>query len=187
MGTSTYPRWLLSYYREAEVRSADLLQRLLRQADDPALQIYLTRQLADETHHIQMWTELMSELGEPPTALKRGYRHYLHKYTGMPSNVLDLLALTCVVEERVQQRYRDHIPQAGHESRIADTLQALVADEEWHVQGIRHWLAKLEKQEGRTRVAAALDYYLSLEELAYVDLIDEGIALLRCASGKHLQ
>ncbi len=172
MVTSTYPVWLLNYYREAEVRSADLLQRLLRHLDNPELQIPVTRQLADEARHSQIWTELLSELGAPLTAMKKGYRHYLHKYAGMPSSVLDLLALLYVVEERVQQRYRDHAPQAGEDKRIGETRQTLVADEEWHVQGVCGWLAKLEKQQGRTRVAAALDYYRSAEASAYADLID---------------
>ena len=174
--SSTYPMWLLSYYREAEVRSADLLQRLLRQTDNPEWQIYLTRQLVDEARHIQLWTELMSELGESLAAPKRGYRHYLQKYVGTPSNLLDSLALICAVEEQIQQRYRDHLPQAGQEPRIAAALQILAADEEWHVQGVRNWLTKVEKQGGRTRVAAALDYYRALEALAYDDLIGERVA-----------
>ena len=33
-GHRTYPIWLLSYSREAELRGAELLQRLLRKADD---------------------------------------------------------------------------------------------------------------------------------------------------------
>lgn len=40
------------------------------------------------------------------------------------------------------------------------------------MQGVRGWLATLEKQKGRTRVAAALDYYRSAEARAYADLID---------------
>jgi tRNA isopentenyl-2-thiomethyl-A-37 hydroxylase MiaE len=164
--------WLFHYYREAEVRSADLLQRLLRQTEDPELQIYATRQLADEARHIQLWTELLSDLGEPLAALKKGYRHYLHTRAGMPTSVLDLLALTYVVEARVQQRYRDYAPQAGEDQRIVETLQTLATDEEWHVQGVRDWLAKQERQAGRTRVAAALDYYRSSEANAYADLID---------------
>ncbi|MBI3245513.1 MAG: ferritin-like domain-containing protein [Deltaproteobacteria bacterium] len=172
METRTYPKWLLQYYREAEIRSADLLQRLLRHADDPELQIDLTRQLADEARHIQLWTELMSELGISLTPRKRGYRHYLHKYTGMPSSVLDALALVHAVEERVQQRYREHLPHAGQAPRIVTMLQALAADEEWHLQDVRRWLAKLEKRDGRTRVAAALDYYRPLEARAYADLIE---------------
>jgi predicted GTPase len=164
--------WLLNYYREAEVRSADLLQRLFRQADDPELQIYLTRQLADEARHIQMWTELINELRESVTAMNKGYQQFLRTYAGTPFNLIDSLALIYIVEEQVQQRYRDHIAQARQASRIIETLQIVASDEEWHIRGVRHWLMKLEKREGRTRVAAALDYYRRLEALAYADLID---------------
>jgi hypothetical protein len=105
----------------------------------------------------------------------------------MPSKILDLLALICAVEARVQQRYRDHIPQAGQAPRIAAAIRVSVTDEEWHMQGMRSWLAKLEKQEGRTRVVAALDYYRSVEALAYDDLLDEGAAPLSPASGQYFQ
>jgi hypothetical protein len=83
----------------------------------------------------------------------------------MPTSVLDALALTYVVEERVQQRYHDHMRQAGQELRLAETLQMLATDEEWRVRGVHHWLMKREKQEGRTRVAAALDYHQLWENL----------------------
>ena len=39
MGRITYQIWLLSYYREAELRGADLLQRLLRKTEAPDLQL----------------------------------------------------------------------------------------------------------------------------------------------------
>jgi len=61
----TSQTWPLSYFREAKVCSADLLQRLLRRTDDPELQIDLTRQLADEARHIQLLSELILELGGP--------------------------------------------------------------------------------------------------------------------------
>jgi tRNA isopentenyl-2-thiomethyl-A-37 hydroxylase MiaE len=170
----TPPLWLLNYYREAEVRSADLLQRLLRYIDDPELQIYLTRQLADEARHIQLWTELINELGGRLPAARKGYRHYLQRSAGAPTSVLELLALTCIVEERVQQRYQVHALQAGADARIVAMLQTLVADEAWHLTGVRDWLAKIEKQEGKTRVAAMLDHYRPMEARAYAALIGEG-------------
>jgi hypothetical protein len=168
---SSYSRWLLHYYREAEMRSADLLQRLLRQTEDPDLLVYLTRQLADEASHIQMWSELMSEMGESLVPPKRGYRQYLQKHAGLPDMVCNSLALICAVEEHVQQRYRDHLSQAASEPRIVALLEQLATDEEWRVQGVRQWLAKQEKREGQTRVNAALDYYRSAEAMAYAELI----------------
>jgi hypothetical protein len=51
MECGAYQLWLLSYYREAELRGADLLQRLLRKTDDPDLQLNLTHHFADEAPH----------------------------------------------------------------------------------------------------------------------------------------
>jgi hypothetical protein len=62
----TYQIWLLSYYREAELRGADLLQRLLRKTEDPDLQFNLTHHFADEAHHAWLWTELIHKLGGAP-------------------------------------------------------------------------------------------------------------------------
>lgn len=171
----TSPMWPLSYFREAEVRGADLLQRLLRQTDDPELQIYLTRQLADEARHIQLLSKLILELGGTLTSSRKGYRHHLHRKAGIPSTILDLLALTQVVEERVQQRYRGYVEWSGEDPRILETLQTIAADEGWHLVRIKDWLRKLEKMAGRTRVAATLDYYRGLEAKAYLELIAEEI------------
>ena len=166
------PSWLLNYYREAEMRSADLLQRLLRCVDDPELQIALTRQLADEARHIQLWTETLDELGALPSSSRKGYRHYLQRTTGTPTSVLEMLALICVLEERVQQRYQTQLLQPGGNARIVEVLQTLAADESWHLTGVREWLTKIEKQEGKTRVGAMLNYYRPLEARAYAALVD---------------
>jgi len=163
--------WPLGYFREAEVRSADLLQQLLRRTDDPELQIDLTRQLADEARHIQLLSELILELGGPLTSSRKGYRHHLHRKAGIPSTILGLLALTQVVEERVQQRYCAYVQRSGEDPRILETLHTIAADEGWHLIGIKDCLGKLEKMAGRTRVAATLDYYRRLEAKAYMELI----------------
>ena len=166
------PLWLLNYYREAEVRSADLLQRLLRCVDDSELQIYLTRQLADEAHHIQLWTEALHDLGGMLPVARKGYRHYLQRRTGAPTSVLELLALVCVMEERVQQRYQAQLLRPEANARIVEVLRMLVEDESWHLTGVREWLSKIEKQEGKTRVEAMVNHYRPLEARAYADFVD---------------
>jgi len=181
-GKVTYPIWLLSYYREAELRGADLLQRLLRRTDDPELQIKLTRHLVDEARHAWLWTELIYELGGEPAVIRNGYQQRLRRRLGLPSSVLDLLALTQVVEERVRQRYREHAARPIEDPRVVAVLQTMLADEEWHLAWVRDWLAKQEKKEGRTRIAAALDHYRALEVNAYAELMTEE-EKLRAAEG----
>lgn len=175
----TYPIWLLNYYRAAELHGAGLLQRLLRKTDDPELQIKRTRHLADEARHAWMWTELISELGGVPAAIRKGYQHYLRQQVGIPSSVLDLLALTQVAEERVQQRYREHAARPGEDPRTVAVLQTIVADEDWHVAWVGQWLAEQESNEGGERVETILDRYRALEANAYAELMVEEERLRR--------
>lgn len=172
-GKLTYLIWLPSYYREAELRGAALLQRLLHKTNDPELQIKLTHHLADEAQHAWLWTELICELGGMPAAIHKGYQQRLRRQVGIPSSVLDLLALTRVVEERVQQRYREHAARPGEDPRTVAVLQTIMTDEEWHLAWVKAWLTKQGKKEGRTRITALLDHYQALEANACAELMTE--------------
>jgi hypothetical protein len=152
---------ILSTYRAAEVRGADLLDRLLRHGSEPAMTIHLTRQLADEARHIQLLTELIRELGGTPIATRKKALPIRGGYGGVETT-LELLALLHATEERLQQRYREHIMRRGEDSRVVDTLQTLASDEGWHLAGVKALLSTQAKQFGRTRVGATVDYYWDL-------------------------
>jgi rubrerythrin len=179
MARITYPMWILSYYREAELRGANLLQRLLRKTEDPQLLINLTRHLADEARHAWLWTELIHELGGVPLAIHKGYQHHLRHQVGIPSRVLNLLALTHVVEERVQQRYCEHAARSGEDQRTVAVLQAVMRDEQWHLAWVKDWLTHQEQQEGCGRVTELLHRYRALEAEAYAALMSEEERLRR--------
>jgi hypothetical protein len=46
---------LLNYYRDAELRGANLLFRLMSHLDVPDSQVKLSLHLADETRHAWLW------------------------------------------------------------------------------------------------------------------------------------
>jgi bacterioferritin (cytochrome b1) len=165
--------WLLSYYRAAELRGADLLGRLLRKTDDPHLHINLTRHFADEARHAWLWTRRIQELGAAPLPVVDGYQRRLRQYVGLPSSVLELLALTHVAEERVQQRYREHAARPGEDPRTVAVLQIITADEEWHLAWIETWLAGQAREYGSGQIVALLDRYRALEAKAYAELASE--------------
>ena len=77
------------------------------------------------------------------------------------------------MEERVRQRYREHASRPGEDPRIVEVLQAILADEEWHLTWVKDWLARQTKKAGRTRIIAALDHYWALEVNAYAELMME--------------
>ncbi len=88
---------IYSYYRDAELRGANLLFRLLRIVDDPESQIMLSEHLADETRHAWLWTQRIQELGATPVPVDDGYQVRIGKRAGLPRNVVDLLSLTALL------------------------------------------------------------------------------------------
>ena len=161
MEDQVYQLSILSAYREAEVRGAELLQRLLRKNDEPKMAIHLTWQLADEARHIQLLTVLISELGGAPTATRKKMQQTGSNH-GLPATTLELLAFLHATEERLQERYRAHAERRREDPRIVATLQTLASDEEWHLAGVKALLLKQEKKFGWTRVGATIDHYWNL-------------------------
>jgi hypothetical protein len=81
------------------------------------------------------------------------------------------LALTHVIEERIQQRYREHVARREEDPRTIALLHTLIADEDWHLAGMRECLEKQARIQGRTRVAATLDHYRKAETAAFAKLV----------------
>lgn len=66
---------LFSYYRDAELRGAAILLRLLKLLDThPAVQTKLTLHIAQEAHHAWLWTKRIAELGGKPVRIEAGYQ-----------------------------------------------------------------------------------------------------------------
>lgn len=178
MDKKAYDTLLFNYYRDAELRGADLILRLMNRIDDLALQENLTRHLADETHHAWLWTERIRALGGQPVCIADGYHRHLRRKTGLPTNLLDLLALTYVVEERSGKRYEEHAARPDVDPDTLKALNEMRVDEEWHLEWVAEKLHALEQTEGKEKVAAVLSRYRTLEAEAFAEmLVDEERAL----------
>jgi hypothetical protein len=160
-----------SYYRDAELRGSNLLYRLLRLVDDPDAQIKLTHQLADETRHAWLWTERIREIGGAPLPIEDGYQVRIGKRVGVPRDVIDLLALTVVVEQRSLRRYREHLRRPGVPLRTQEVLRAVTQDETWHVDWIRRKARELAARDGAPgRVDEALRRYREVDRSVMAEL-----------------
>lgn len=178
MDKKAYDILLFSYYREAELRGADLILRLINRTDNPELQENLTRHLADETNHVWLWTERIRALGGDPVKIDDGYHRHLRRKAGLPSTLLDLLALTYVVEERASKRYQEHAARADLDPDTYKALDTMRTDEDWHLSWVAEALKNLEKTEGAEKVEATLERYRKLEAEAFAEMFaDEQRAL----------
>ncbi|MCW5891725.1 MAG: ferritin-like domain-containing protein [bacterium] len=163
---------LLSYYRDAELRGAGLLLRLIAlMPDDPEAQVELTRHVAEETRHAWLWTKRIVDLGAAPAPIPAGYQSRIGLRT-IPRSLADLLALTIVVEERALARYQEHAARHDVDVATRKVLAAVAKDEQWHVAWIRRKLTELTAHDATLgeRADGMMERYRQIDREVYAEL-----------------
>ena len=173
MEKNAYKILLFNYYRDAELRGADLILRLINRAENQNIQEKLTRHLADATNHAWLWTERIRALGGEPLRIENSYHRQLRRKAGLPANFLDLLALTCAVAERAHKRYAEHATRPDVAPETLTVLHEMQADEKAHLTWIIEKIAELEAREGKEKVDAALRHYREIEAAVFADMQQE--------------
>ncbi len=164
---------IFSYYRDAEIRGAGLLMKMMNRVDDGATQVLFSRHIDDETHHAWLWTKRIKDEGGVPVPVPDGYQRRLGKALGIPGNLFDLFALTVVVEERAAKRYAEHIASPLCDEKTHAVLEQLSRDEKWHIAWMQDWLFKRAAAEGKEeRVRATLERYRRLEREVFEEMKD---------------
>ena len=162
---------LMNYYRDAELRGANLLFRLMSHLDDADSQTKLSLHLADETRHAWLWTKRIHDLGGAPARIADGYQTRIGLRV-VPRNLIDILALTVVVEERSYQRYTDHAERPDVDPQTRALLREVTKDEKWHIAWIREKLEEIAAAEGRVeRMHEALERYREIDGQVYGELL----------------
>jgi bacterioferritin (cytochrome b1) len=162
---------LFSYYRDAELHGANLLMRLMRlMADDPDAQVKLTLHIAEEMNHAWLWTKRITDMGALPMNISDGYQSRIGLRT-VPRKLVDLLAITVVVEERSVARYQQHAARSDVDPETRRVLEHAGKDEKWHVAWIKAKLNVLAKRDGlEARVNEMMGKYRAIDE-AVVDTL----------------
>jgi rubrerythrin len=162
-----------SFYRDAELRGARLLLTLTRIMKDRDAQAKLTRHLADETRHAWLWSQQIAQLGGTPVAVEDGYQRRLNAKIGVPTDLIEIFALTLVAEERAQKRYLAHAASKSLDDSTAGLLADVARDEEWHLQWIGGKLRQIARESAKeARLALTLDRYRTIEQEVYTELAD---------------
>ena len=161
---------LFSYYRDAELRGATLLLKLLQRIDDPDAQVKLTKHLEDETRHAWLWTKRITDLGGVPEKVDDGYQTRIGRAIGVPKTFEHLFALTIVVEERAQRRYIAHAASPLVDPETREVLHEVTKDEKWHLAWIEHKLREMAGVDGQERVDALLARYRDVDTQVMAEL-----------------
>ena len=164
---------LMSYYRDAEIRGASLLLRLMSHLEDGEAQTKLALHLADETRHAWLWTKRINDLGGEPLRIGDGYQSRIGLKT-VPRSLLEILALTVVVEQRSLERYIEHASRPNVDPETRAVLEEVSKDEKWHITWIRNRLYEIAEAEGgRERADAALEKYREIDRQVYAALLEK--------------
>jgi bacterioferritin (cytochrome b1) len=171
---------IFSVYRDAELRGARLLFNLIGHMKDGDSQLKMAKHLADETRHAWLWTRRIADLGGTPLMLADGYQRRLGTRLGVPKGVIELLALTVVVEERAQSRYMAHSALPDVDAETREVLKAVTEDETWHLSWIEKKMREIAREEGaESKADEALDRYRTIEREVYATLAADEVELLR--------
>lgn len=172
---------IFSFYRDAELRGARLLFNLLGHLkDDPDAQFKMSKHLSDETRHAWLWTKRIADLGGSPVSIDDGYQRRLGLRTGVPKTLLDLLALTVVVEERAQSRYNAHAALPDVDPETLEVLKAVTEDESWHLSWIEKKMRDIAREAGdEKRAEDALERYRAIDREVYATLAADEAHLMR--------
>src|ERR1700730_7537899 len=171
---------IFSFYRDAELRGARLLFNLLGRIQDPEAQFKMAKHLSDETRHAWLWTKRIADLGGCPLHIDDGYQRRLGLRTGVPKTIVDLLALTVVVEERAQSRYNAHMALPNVDKETMDVLHAVTEGETWHPSWLEKKMREIAKEQGKEEHAdMALDRYRKIDREVYATLAADEAELMR--------
>ena len=171
---------IFSFYRDAELRGARLLFNLLGHMKSGEAQLKMTAHLADETRHAWLWTKRISELGGAPVTIDDGYQRRLGLRTGVPKTLIDLLALTVVVEERAQSRYNAHMALPNVDPETREVLKSVTKDESWHLSWIEKEMREIAREQGSEEQAdKALERYRAIDREVYATLAADEALLMR--------
>ncbi len=171
---------IFSFYRDAELRGARLLFNLLGHIKDADVQLKMSKHLADETRHAWLWTKRIADLGGAPILIEDGYQRRLGLRTGVPKNIVDLLALTVVVEERALSRYMAHAALPEVDDATREVLKAVTEDESWHLSWIEKKMREIARAEGaEKRADETLERYRAIDREVYATLAADEAELMR--------
>lgn len=181
--------WMMSFYRSSEMTGALFFGRLARSMKPGGIQHDMTKHFADESMHAWYWTDTMHRLGAAPLKFKDAYQDQYLEAAGMPVNLMEVLAVTQIFEQRVISQYAVHSKVPGLQPEIAETLHRIMNDERWHIHWIREALQSMEAKYGADLVETTLKRFRDADREVYQQTMNEHAErideILRAKPGVH--
>jgi bacterioferritin (cytochrome b1) len=173
MSLSENDLWLLSYYRSSEINAALFFGRVARTVKTGRLQAQVTHHFADEANHARYWNDCINDLDASPIKMRESYQDEYLQTIGMPVNLMEVMAVTQVLEKRVISEYRQHLRRPSVHPRIRETFERIMIDERWHIEYVRDALREMEGRYGASRVADTIARFTAGDQEVYAKRLAE--------------
>ncbi|NPU91552.1 MAG: ferritin-like domain-containing protein [Gammaproteobacteria bacterium] len=166
-------RWIVSFYRNSEISGAQFFSRLARVLPAGPIQFDLTKHFADESQHAWYWTKALGDMNLDPIKMTFAYQDHYLEAAGMPTNIMEILALTMVFERRVISQYARHSRVRDIHPAVQHALNTIMEDEKWHIQWVGDALKQMEEKFGAERVKNTCERFRKADEEVYGRMIAE--------------
>ncbi len=165
--------WLLSFYRLSEINGAQFFGKLAGSLRNEKFRAHMTRHFAEEAQHAWYWTQCIQDLDAQPLQLGRTYQDQYLASIGLPSNMMEVLAVTQVFERRVIKHYAQQARRVETHPLVRTTIRRIMGDERWHLKWVSQALRSLESEYGRDHIKDTLRRYWAIDKEIYQRLIAE--------------
>lgn len=165
--------WILSFYRNSEISGALFFGRLAKSLRPGPIQRDMTKHFADESQHAWYWTSCIESLGMHPLKLSQAYQDQYLTATGMPANLMEVLALTQTFERRVISQYALHGRVPDLPVAVKETLHKIMQDERWHIAWVGEALKVMESDYGKEYIDETLKRFRKADKEIYQKTMQE--------------
>ncbi len=174
-------RWILSFYRVSEINGAQFFGRLAKTMKDKRIQYDLTKHFADESQHAWYWTKCLGDLELEPINVMESYQDQYLAAIGLPTNMMEVLAITQIFERRVIGQYGIHRQIKDLNPYVAKTLDTIMEDEKWHIEWISAALKRMETEGkfSKAEIASTIQRFHQADQEVYEKTLKE--------HGEHLK
>ena len=171
MKISARESWLLNFYRNSELHGALLMGKLARNFHDPQLLVNLTKHCATEAHHAALLTETIAALGGVIDPHTETIQNRYASEGGLPNELVDLLVLSEILEQRVLTSYRDHLAGPDVHPQVRETLHQILREmQEEQDDAHAGWIEQALEQLPRRDVEAAEAKWRAIDDRVATDL-----------------
>ena len=162
----------LNFYRSSELHGGLILGQIARGTRDAAMVVELTRHSVEEVQHSLLWTETIVAVGGRILPVRETYQDRYASVIGVPTGLLEVLALTQVFERRVYRHFTDHLRRRGTHPRVRTTLARMLEEEKGHLTWVKHWLDIQAMARGDV-VRETMRRYTDADALVYAQMTAE--------------